>query len=125
MKWYELAENPQAISALYSEAPSLQSVHLKEIHLHRDGPRMTLMIDLSQFPDRIPARWKLRGYTFVQLQLDFWDLTSIEMIQRSMQNPVDVHIGTTGERRVSVQVVSSGGHIQAVVRLFRITLHKS
>lgn len=125
MKWYELAENPRAISELYSEVPSLQSVCLKKFHLHRDGPRMTLMIDLVQFPDRIPARWKLRGYTSVQVQLDFWDLSSIEMILQSLENPVNVAIETTGEQQLGIQVASSAGHIQTVACLFRITIHKS
>lgn len=125
MKWYELAENPRAVSELYSEVPSLQSVRLKKFHLHRDGPRMTLMIDLVQFPDKLPARWKLRGYASVQVQLDFWDLSSIEMILQSVENPVNIAIETTGERQLDVQVASSAGHIQTVARMFRITIHKS
>lgn len=125
MKWYELAENPRAVSELYSEVPSLQSVHLRKVHLNHNGPLMTLLIDLAQFPDRIPARWKLRGYTSVQVQLDFWGLISIEMALQSMENPVDVAIETTKERWIGVQVASSVDHFQAVAHMFRMAVHKS
>ena len=124
MKWYELAENPRAITELYSEVPSLQSVRLVEVHLLRDGPRMTINVDLPRFPDKVPTRWKLQGYTSIQVQLDFWNVQSLDIAQWSTEDQVDVQIEATVERRIEVKVSSLQYHLQAMAHDFRITLHK-
>jgi hypothetical protein len=124
MKWYELAENPLAVSEIYSEVPSLQSVRLVEVLLLRDGRRMTVKIEMPHFPDKIPKRWKLQGYTSIQIQLDFWDLQSLDIVQWSSEDQVDMQIEVRAERRIEVKVRSSQYRIQATAHDFRITLHK-
>jgi hypothetical protein len=124
MKWYELAENPRAITELYSEVPLLQSVRLVEVLLSRDGPRMMVKMDLPQFPDKIPNRWKLQEYTSIQMQLDFWVLESLNIAQWSTEDQVEVQIETKLERRIEVKIMSSQYCVRATAHMFRITLHK-
>ncbi len=124
MRWYELADNPLAITRVYSEVPSLQSVALREVILDRDGPRMILKLDLPLFPDKPPERWKFRGYSAVHLQLDLWGLESLQVAQWTAKNQVWVQIERTVKGRIALQVTSSQRCIQAVARSFRITLHK-
>ena len=124
MRWYELAENPQAISELYSDVPSLESVHLIEVSLHRDGTRMSLKVALPRFPDKPPARWKAQGYNTVQVQLDFWTLQTILINGWSTDNFVDIHILPDANKQIDLQIVSSHCSIEATAHDFRITLHK-
>lgn len=124
MKWYELAENPRAVTELYSEVPLLQSVHLTEVVLLRDGPRMMIKVDLPRFPDKVPTRWKIQGYTSIQMQLDFWNVQSLDIAQWSTEDLVDVQIEAMAERRIEVKISSSQYHLQAMAHDFRITLHK-
>lgn len=124
MNWYELAENPRAITELYNEVPSLQAVRLREVRLNHNGPCMTLIIDLPRFPDKVPPRWKLRGYDAVYVQLDFWDFTSIQLTQWVTENLVEISITPTAEKQICLKVTSSQGGIQTVARSFRMVVHK-
>lgn len=124
MRWYELAENPRAITELYTDVPLLQSVRLREVRLDRDGPTMKFTIDLPTFPDKVPARWKLRGYNAVQMQSDFWWLRSIQIDRWSAENLVDIQIEATTDGLIALQAASPQCHIQAIAHSFRITLLK-
>jgi hypothetical protein len=122
MKWYELAENPRAISELYNDVPSLQGVDVKEVILHRDGPRMSLKANLPRFPEPPPARWQLRGYNTAQIQLDCWVLESIQIAQWSTNNLVDIHLETTANGKILLNITSPQCSIQAIFLGFRISV---
>jgi hypothetical protein len=124
MKWYELAENPRAITELYSEVPLLKLVHLVEVLLLRDGPRMTIKTDLPQFPDKAPTRWKLQGYKEIQMQLDFWGVQSLHIAQWSIEDQVEIQIGATTEGQIDLTIVSSQYRIRATAHDFRIKINK-
>jgi Immunity protein 50 len=124
MRWYELAENPRAITELYSEVPLLQSIRLVEVLLLRDGPRMTIKTDLPRFPDKAPARWKLQGYNEIQLQLDFWGVQSLHIAHWSTEDQVEIQIRAAVEKRIDLTIVSSQYHITAMAHDFRIKIHK-
>lgn len=124
MRWYELAENPQAVSELYSDVPSLETVHLIEVLLHRDGTRMSLKVALPRFPDKPPTRWKVQGYNTVQVQLDFWTLQTILINGWSTDNLVDILILPNTNKHIHLQISSSHCSIEATAHDFRIMLHK-
>ncbi len=124
MRWYELADNPQVLSELYSDVPSLEAVHLIEVLLHRDGTRMSLKVALSRFPDKPPARWKVQGYNTVQLQLDFWNLQTVLIDGWSTDNLVDLHILPGTNKQIDLHILSSQCSIKATSHDFRMTLHK-
>ena len=103
MEWYQLAHNPQAIVQLYTSAPSLRRVELMELVLHRDGSRLHLRGNLTQFPDKPPPRWLRDGVNTVHIQLDFWGLKSLQIVGWSTDNVVDIHI----EKREDGQIALS------------------
>ncbi len=120
MKWYELADNPRAITELYTDVPLLQSVRLREVILDRDGPTMKFTVDLPTFPEKVPARWKLRGYKAVQMQSDLWWLRSIQLDRWSTENLVDIQIEAIADGLIAVKVTSSSCSIQATAHLFKL-----
>lgn len=124
MKWYELAENPRAITELYSDVPLLQSVRLVAVHLLRDGPQMTIKMNLPRLPDIVPNRWKLQRYNDIQMQLDFWGIQSLHIAQWSVEDQVEIHIGVTVEKQIDLIIVSSQYRIQAIAHGFRIKILK-
>lgn len=126
MKWYELAMNPRAISEVYTDVPSLQAVLLREVILSNRGPTMmTLKMDLSRFPDKVPRRWKFKEYTAVQLQLDFWGPEIVEVFHQVGYQDAMIVIEAVPEKRILLHVTSLSWNIKAYALAFRITLRKS
>jgi Immunity protein 50 len=126
MEWYNLAMNPHAISELYTDVPSLQAIPLEEVVLSNNGPTMiTLKMNLPRFPDNAPPRWKFKGYTSIQLQLDFWEPEVVEVSHRSGDHYANIGINLTSEKRIYLNVTSSSWNILAYALAFRITLRKN
>ena len=80
MAWYNLAQNPKAISTLYSTVPALDSVHILEVGLNGRG-WIDIKMDLPSFPDNVPQRWKWQGYSRVSLSLRFSSILSFQLEQ--------------------------------------------
>lgn len=59
-EWYKLSHNPQAITQLYTQPPSLSGVQLFEISFNDNGD-LYIRADLTQFPEYPPQRWTLEG----------------------------------------------------------------
>ncbi|GAB2625327.1 hypothetical protein Aab01nite_19400 [Paractinoplanes abujensis] len=78
--WTQALGNPEGILAVYGgEPPELAAVHVHEVTLHRDGPSLTVTVDLPVFPARPPAKWVRERYDVVQIQLRFFGLTDVEL----------------------------------------------
>src|ERR1700730_13283023 len=61
--WADLLDDPAKVRSIYGDdVPSLDSVHLHEITLHRDGARLTLRFDLSKYPTDPPKKWQAQGF---------------------------------------------------------------
>lgn len=124
MQWYELAENPRAISEIYTVVPPLRELHLEEVRFDEDGSRITLMFGMTVFPEKMPTRWQQRGYNALTLQLDFWIIKSVQVTRWSKENVVDVHIHRTMDGQIEAQILSPTCHIQLVAYGFGLALHK-
>lgn len=115
--WPDLTLNPEAITRLYPDAPpSLRGVHLSEVSLHRDGPRMSLHVLLADFPARPPARWARERCNAVALQLDLFDVADVDLAGWSTDNIADLDLARAPDGRISVRADA------APLRL-RVTCH--
>jgi hypothetical protein len=90
--WTKLLVNAKAIDAIYSEAPSLLKTRLHEVRLHQDGPRVSLRIELNDYPKHPPSKWVDDKCNRVQLTLMLIDVKSIEVYGWSENNLGDVEI---------------------------------
>lgn len=120
MRWYELAENPQAITEFYTDVPLLRSVEIFRVALYEDEARMRLEIALTRFPDRPPAQWRATGYNTVVIRLDFCGLELIQIDRWSTENLVDIQIEAIADGLITVKATSSFCSIQATAHLFKI-----
>jgi hypothetical protein len=120
MKWYQCADNPQAVSHLYSEVPPLHAVELVQIVLHEDGPRIELRGNLPQFPDAPPARWGLLKYNKVQLRLDFWIVDSIKIEGWTTHNIIDIEIEKNSVGHILLNAKGPGCNVELGCRFFKI-----
>jgi hypothetical protein len=91
MAWYNLVQNPRAITALYTTVPELDSVHILEVGLNGRG-WIDIKIDLPSFPDNVPQRWKWQGYNRVLLSLRFSSILSFQLEQWSTSEFVHFQI---------------------------------
>lgn len=78
--------NKLPIESIYSQAPSLDRVRLHEVRLHQDGPRISLRLDLNEFPDNPPRKWIVGNFNRAQLVLVLIDIVGVQLSGWSLNN---------------------------------------
>jgi Immunity protein 50 len=121
INWYQLAENPQTLSDIYTDVPPLQEVDLIEVILIENGTQMSLKIILSRFPDKPPRKWVESGYNTIQIQIDFLELEEVKISHWSTRNHVNAQIETITGGQIMLNVASLSCNIQAKARSFRVS----
>jgi hypothetical protein len=89
--WTELLENEKALGMFTSE-PSLDGVVLSRLVLDREGPTVTMMVQMRDYPAFPPPKWRLEEHNAVLIEL-----------QAMAVNHVVAH-GWTSENRVSISI---------------------
>jgi hypothetical protein len=120
--WYELAENPLAIINVYHSPPILEGLALSELTLHYNGPRLTIKAELNPFPDNPPIRWVRERYNKVQVQLDFWEISSINVSSWSTEMIINLQINRRADNLLVIEAKTDKGEIcfQGICQSFRI-----
>ncbi|CAO95916.1 Imm50 family immunity protein [Erwinia tasmaniensis] len=78
--WFELLVNSQAIKSIYGdETPSLKGVDVHSLLLHRDGPKLSIKLNLNEYPSLPPKKWNVQKFNTVQIVLSFLDLKSVKI----------------------------------------------
>jgi hypothetical protein len=104
--WTRLLGNSEAIDAVYAKAPSLLKARLHEVRLHHDGPRISLRLDLNEFPEQPPSKWIVCKFNRAQLTLVLIDVQRFQMQGWSANNLGDVEIDKCDD---GVQLTFRGG----------------
>lgn len=95
--WTEFVLDARPIEAIFgANPPSLASVDLHEINLHRDGPRVLLRFDLREFPAKPPSKWSNSGFNRVQMNLLAGGVHRIEIAGFSSSQMVDLSMAKDG-----------------------------
>ncbi|RLL66499.1 Imm50 family immunity protein [Streptomyces sp. Z26] len=80
MDWTTALIDATAIHAIYGDStPQLQAVSMHEVFLKRDGPQLTLRMDLAEYPSPPPRKWAAQGFDTVQIQIDLFGLQSVRL----------------------------------------------
>lgn len=119
MSWHELAENPQIITELYDETPSLQKVDIHKVILKYDENKCLVFFDLPTFADKPPAKWVKYKYNTVQIHLAFLDIESFQVERWSTNNCADAQIEMLSKGRIAFKVAAPTCHVEGVARAFR------
>jgi hypothetical protein len=123
MAWYHLAQNPKAISTLYSIVPELDSVHILEVGLNGRG-WIDIKIELPSFPDKVPQRWKWQGYSSVSLSLRFSSILSFQLEQWGTFELVRFQMDKKEQGIISFSVDSQTCMFQGKANYVYITIQK-
>lgn len=86
MTWIDCLGNKLPVNSVYSVAPPLADVRLHEVRLHQDGPRVSLRLDLNEFPENPPQKWAVGKFNRAQLTLVLIDITDFQMTGWSLNN---------------------------------------
>jgi|688.fasta_scaffold288525_2 hypothetical protein len=105
MTWIDYLGNKLAVDSVYSAAPSLVDVRLHEVRLHQDGPRVSLRLDLNDFPDNPPRKWVVGKFNRTQLTLVLIDISDFQMTGWSLNNIGDL---TFDKCNVGIRVKFAG-----------------
>lgn len=107
MTWLDVLDDERGVRAIYGdEPPSLQRVTLHEVCLHRDGPRVTLRLDLPEYPSSPPKKWSTQGFNVVQIKLMFVAVVAFSIDGWSNESLVDM---TLEKRDDNVRAATSAG----------------
>ncbi|MCF6525064.1 Imm50 family immunity protein [Streptomyces sp. JJ36] len=105
MSWTTILSDAGGIDHVYGGyPPELAQVRLHEVTVHRDGPRVTLRLDLPLYPQSPPKKWLTQGFNTVQINLMLVGVRGISLLGFSANPLVDVEIRETGSGCVEVKI---------------------
>jgi hypothetical protein len=118
--WWTLAENPGAITSLYSQPPELTGVEVHAVRLHRDGAAVELVVEMPLFPDRPLPRWN-REDNSVQATLRFDGSRDATLQGWGTSNVGELRIDRAADGRVRYRFESPAARIAGAADAFRVT----
>ncbi|WP_247682130.1 immunity 50 family protein [Burkholderia sp. Tr-862] len=80
--------NPQAITSIYGEFPSLVEAELTEVRVARDEPRISIRVATKRKPIKQPARWP-QNFDEVYIEISFIGVSDFSFCQWGRENIVD------------------------------------
>ncbi len=106
--WLNSLIDDAAIKAMYGQRiPSLDGIEFHEIALNREGQKVLLRFDLSDFPETVPKKWISLGYNVVQLRLLAFGIRQFDISGPIPEGYVNLVISRT-RRTVKLHVDASG-----------------
>lgn len=103
--WFELAENPLAVTNLYTEVPLLDRVRFLRTELSGHYG-IKIWIQTKQFPDKPPRRWQ--GCNVLTIELLFYGPRAVRLtgdideqevrLQIQRENPSGLRIWMAGSK---------------------------
>ncbi|WP_407045209.1 Imm50 family immunity protein [Burkholderia ambifaria] len=72
--------NPQAVTSIYGEFPSLVGAELTEVRVARDEPRISITLATRQKPTKHPTRWP-QNYDEVYIGISFVGVCDFSFFQ--------------------------------------------
>ncbi|WP_448168041.1 immunity 50 family protein [Burkholderia ambifaria] len=94
--------NPQAITSIYGEFPSLVGTELTEVRVARDEPRISIRLATGQKPTKHPTRWP-QNYDEVYIGISFVGVCDFSFFQWWQKNIVEEVDLKDMDDRVSVR----------------------
>lgn len=78
--WTNHLVSTQYIDSIYhSNKPSLNKVDIHEINFHRDGPKISIRINLNDYPENPPKKWVTQKFNTVQLTLSLIGIEDVKL----------------------------------------------
>ncbi|AKF31540.1 Imm50 family immunity protein [Bacillus velezensis] len=120
--WYTKIEESRFLNSLYNEVPNLENVRIEGIYIKEEGRKVTLHFDMPFYAENPPKKWANLGYNSIALQVDFFDIHSLEMKTTSdtYRGNIEINndeeglleINVTGE--ITAKIKADAGFIQSI-----------
>lgn len=121
--WLEFVDNSAGLRAVYGDdLPTLESIELRQVCLHADGPSAYLSFDLAAFPISPPKKWQIARANTVSITIDLLSVRSVSItrwgtygVSNLTLERKDGSISATLEgREVSMNVVSDFAQVKSM-----------
>ncbi|MBY0503852.1 MAG: immunity 50 family protein [Bryobacteraceae bacterium] len=89
--WSSVIENPRAIE-MFQQEPSLENITLSTLLLEHEGPTVTMVVQLRDYPASPPAKWRLQDNNAVTMDLQALGVEQITLSGWSTENQVSILI---------------------------------
>jgi hypothetical protein len=107
----EALENPKAIEMFVPE-PSLECVILTRLLLDREGPTVTMHVQLRDYPARPPAKWHLQQHNTVVMELQAMGVEHFLVKGWTVDNNVSISIERLADRKLKIRAVGASVEIE-------------
>lgn len=104
--WYDYLLNNTFIKNIYNEVPELKDIIIENFEVLYYGRSIKIIFELPKWADLIPKKWELKKYNSVMVEIDFWDVQSMNLnLGKGKKN--DVNISILDEQKI--KVIMEGG----------------
>ena len=104
--WYNYLLNNTFIKKLYNEVPELKGIIIENFEVLYYGRTIKIIFELPKWVDVVPKKWELKEYNSVMVEIDFWDVQSMNLDLGKGKNN-DVNINILDEQKI--EVIMEGG----------------
>ena len=104
MSWTSALVDATAIQRIFGgEPPELRNTRVHDVTVSRDGPQVTIRIDLPAYPAAPPAKWQREGFNTVQAEITFVGAREISLKGFGRDPVADVEITRDDATHVSIE----------------------
>lgn len=111
--WTKILENPRALE-MFTDEPSLERVVLSTLLLDRQGPTVTMGVQIRDYPANPPAKWRLQDHNAVMIELQAMGVEHFVEQGWTVDNQVSISIERVANEKIYIQM--SGGSIELELR---------
>jgi len=92
MKWRHLLERDETLKAFYSQDPTLDAVELIHVTLDYCNSVLSMTLNLAEFPDKVPEKWRKAGFNQAQMHWTFSEISSLSIEGIGLLSVVDIDL---------------------------------
>ncbi|MGW8380521.1 Imm50 family immunity protein [Streptomyces sp. ODS28] len=113
MSWVSaLADATPILKVFDGSPPALHGVRVHEVTVQANGPQLLLRVDLAEFPDSPPPKWRMQGFNTVQVEINLVGARDLRLEGFGRDLVVDVELEK--EELVHLSVDSPDFRLSAV-----------
>lgn len=117
--WTQLLENPSALG-MFAAEPSLEDVLLNHLVLDREGPTVTITVQLRDYPDKPPAKWHAQKHNAVTTDLQALGVEHLLVRGWTVDNLVSIAIERLPNKKLKIRVSSKSVGIELLCGWLRV-----
>ena len=119
--WVDKLENPEAITSIYSHAPTLKNVRVTYISMDENGPTVTLHFNPQKAPDKQSPRWKRAGVNAVTIMLQLMAVEQLTVENWPSETSVDIELSRDNGNKLHLSIADETMKLNCSCLFIRIS----